>query len=423
MFLLVASGDFFGTYGGGQVYVRNLADEYIRQGVGFAIISCCPSFPLTAEKRYYKGISVYQISTRGDIKSLLKELNPSIVHINGEKPLLARTCKELCIKSIVTAHHGGILCPEGAMLNTRDEICRIEANYHDCLHCYLRNIPTGLCWYPLLRHYSQRHYCKIGTRLRKRKFVPVLSPIGEAGLSVTEKLRAWLQLYHNADMFIAPSDAMAEALIRNGLPNKKIVVIPHGIPLPDRATLPQDHEVTSFYYAGRISYVKGIHILLEAFRRAAMHLRTEYKSTKTPTLHLIGGAGTKSERRYFMRLKHKYHKDSNILWHSKVPADQVFSVTEKYGAMLHPAIFLESFGLNIAEALSQGHWVIATRCGGAEMQLQDGINGTLVPPNDVSALQRAIEDYILRPQKPSHTHIVSISAHARTLLNLYNTIK
>lgn len=423
MFLLVSSGDFFGTYGGGQVYVRNLTDEYIRQGEEFAVISCSPAFPLHPERQDYKGVSVYQIHPRGNIKSLLGELNPDIVHINGEKSLFARLCKELGIPSIVTAHHGGILCPEGAMLNTQDEICHIKANYNDCLHCYLRNIPTGLFWYPLLRHYIQNHYCKIGTWLRKRRFIPFLSPIGEAGLSVTEKLKAWQQLTEDTDMFVAPSNAMAEALIRNGLPKSKITVVPHGIPRPQEAV---QHAVPypsiHFYYAGRISYVKGIHILLEAFHRATCHWQTDSPNSQTPTLHLIGGADTKSERRYQKYLQRKYHKDCNIIWHGKIPADQVFNETKEYAVMLHSAIFLESFGLNIAEALSQGHWVIATRCGGAEMQIQEGVNGTLVLPNDIFAFQTAIENYLQHPQMSSSTSVVSITTHVHTLLNLYHSL-
>ena len=32
----IASGDFFSTYGGGQVYVKNIVDEMIRQGLDVA---------------------------------------------------------------------------------------------------------------------------------------------------------------------------------------------------------------------------------------------------------------------------------------------------------------------------------------------------------------------------------------------------
>ena len=37
--LQIASGDFFSTYGGGQVYVKNIVDEMIRQQYSVQVIS------------------------------------------------------------------------------------------------------------------------------------------------------------------------------------------------------------------------------------------------------------------------------------------------------------------------------------------------------------------------------------------------
>ena len=37
--LQIAAGDFFSTYGGGQVYVRNIVDEMIRRHTDVSVIS------------------------------------------------------------------------------------------------------------------------------------------------------------------------------------------------------------------------------------------------------------------------------------------------------------------------------------------------------------------------------------------------
>ena len=37
--LQVASGNFFSTYGGGQVYVKNIVDEMIRQHCSLVVFS------------------------------------------------------------------------------------------------------------------------------------------------------------------------------------------------------------------------------------------------------------------------------------------------------------------------------------------------------------------------------------------------
>ena len=425
---IVASGDFFSDYGGGQVYVRNVVDELVRRRLAcenasnaddcntieVSVISFVKNTnPATKD---YKGIKVHQVCDENTCRNALQQIRPDIVHANGEKLITARLCKEFGIPCVVTAHHGGIVCPAGALLNTDDEICRIPADYSHCLKCYLRNTPTGLFWYPLLKRYSQKQFCKIGQRLERLPNIPFLSPIGRTGLIVSRKLAEWKELSETATHFIAPSDAIAEALRRNGCPEGKITVIPHGIPIvQSTASSPFSvlrSPIVNFYYVGRINYVKGIHILLKAF-----------SSIENPNikLHLIGGAGTKAEQRYMNLLKRKYHKDGRIIWHGKVPYDQIQNLTKNFNCLVHPAIYLEVFGLNIAESLQAGRYVIATRCGGAEMQIHNENEGLLVEPNDVKALTLAMEQFVSQP-KSSTSNVINIHQHIENLIDLYKTI-
>lgn len=423
---IVSSGDFFSDYGGGQVYVRNLVDELVRRRgtcentgntdncntIETSVISFAKGTnPVTKD---YNGIKVYQVINETTFRDALQQIRPDLVHANGEKLMTARLCKELGIPCVVTAHHGGLVCPAGTLLNTDDEICRITADYSHCLKCYLRNTPTGLFWYSLLKRYSQERYNKIGQRLERLPNIPFLSPIGRTGLIVSRKLADWKELSKTATHFIAPSDAMAEALRRNGCPEGKITVIPHGIPIvQSTASSPFSvlrSPIVNFYYVGRINYVKGIHILLKAF-----------SSIKNPNikLHLIGGAGTKAEQRYMNRLKRKYHKDGRIIWHGKVPYDQIQNLTKNFNCLVHPAIYLEVFGLNISEAIAQHKYVIATRCGGPEMQIHNENEGMLVKPNNTEEFKKAIYQFLNNPVL-SDASIISIQQHVSNLIVLYN---
>ena len=441
---IVASGDFFSDYGGGQVYVRNLVDELVRRRLAcentsntddcntieVAVVSFVKNTPPSIKD--YKGINVYQVSDETSFRDALQQIHPDIVHANGEKLLTARLCKDLGIPCLVTAHHGGLVCPAGTLLNTDDEICRIPADYTHCLKCYLRTTPTGLFWYPLLKHYSQQHYIRIGKRLEHSPFVPFLTPIGRTGQIVTQKIAEWQELSQTATHFIAPSNAMAEALERNGCPKDIITVIPHGIPdngsrfkvqgsindkadlIPHTSYLIPHTSTLNFYYVGRINYVKGIHILLKAF-----------SSIENPNikLHLIGGAGNKSEQRYMKQLQRQYRRDNRIVWHGKIPYDQMSDLIKEFDCLVHPAIYLEVFGLNIAEAMQAGKYVIATRCGGAEMQIHNDSEGLLVEPNDVKALTLAMEQFVSQP-KSSTSNVINISQHIEELIKLYqNTMQ
>lgn len=411
---IVSSGDFFSDYGGGQVYVRNIVDEFCRrQDITTIVVSFCKG--QVSETRNYKGIDVFLVNSEQAFKDTLLKTKPDIVHANGEKLLTARLCKELNIPCIVTAHHGGLACPAGTLLNTNDEICRIPADYSHCLKCYLRNTPTGLFWHPLLKLYSQKHYCRVGKTLEKLPTVPFLTPIGRTGLIVTQKIKDWQELAATATHFIAPSNAMAETLKRNGCPASKITVIPHGIPINEFQNSQfkiHNSKLIKFYYVGRINYVKGIHVLLKAF-----------SSIDNPNieLHIIGGAGNKAEQRYQNQLKRKYHKYTRIIWHGKVPSEQMPDIIQDFHCLVHPAIYLEVFGLNISEALAQNKYVIATRCGGAEMQIHSDNDGILVRPNDAEALAAALKDYINHP-KQTQTSVLDISEHVTELSNLYKKL-
>ena len=411
---VVASGDFFSDYGGGQVYVRNIVDEFIHHSeVTISVISFCKN--QSSSVKDYHSINVFIVNDESTLREAFNTIHPDVVHANGEKLITSRICRQLSIPCIVTAHHGGIVCPAGTLLNTDDEICTIPADYSHCLKCYLRHTPTGLFWYPLLRRFSQKRMARWGRYLKRLPFIPFISPIGETGMIVSQKLKDWQKLCENATHFIAPSDAMAEALQRNGCPDTKITVIPHGIKETkngEQKTENNNYPTIKFYYVGRINYVKGIHVLLNAF-----------SSIDNPNieLHLIGGTGNKSELRYHNRLKRKYRKDTRIIWHGKLPYEQMEEKTKGYDCLIHPAIYLEVFGLNIGEALTKHKYVIATRCGGAEMQIHNEEEGLLVKPNNSKELKDAMIQYINSPKQSTAT-VESMDTHIQNLIKLYSKL-
>ena len=431
--LQIASGDFFSTYGGGQVYVKNIVDEMIRQGLDVVVVSFVGKEICLAD-RYYEGIPLWEIGSQAkasDIEELVKNISPDIIHAHSQKALFASLGGRLHVPVIITAHHGGILCPAGTLMNAEDCICQTTLSHEHCLKCCLANIRTGRHWYPLMKLLSETSYLRLGRALQKLPFIPFVSPIGGVALSIQNKIAEWQTICDKATSIIAPSYAIADAMCRNGLSRDKVTVIAHGIPkneeiqndcpskLGGRAhaegvsNLAHNGKIR-FFYVGRICRIKGLHILLEAFSGIANQDKAE--------LHIIGGAGNKSEQRYMDNLKRRY-RTANIVWHGKVPADKVFDTIRDFDVMVHPAIYLEVFGLNIAEALAMNKPVLATRCGGAEMQIQNDVNGWLVVPNDVHALREKmieiIEKGITKNVKTLHENVVSIEQHVKELVQLY----
>ncbi|MCF8383434.1 MAG: glycosyltransferase [Chlorobium sp.] len=425
--LIVASGDFFSDYGGGQVYVRQLVDELIEQGVDLQIATPGDS---SVSQLFYKGCSVHTVCSeefaeKNEVTDLLKDIKPDIVHAHGMKEVFAKACATEGLPFIVTAHHGGILCPAGALLNHADDICSVTANDSDCLRCVLHNnIRWGMGVWPLLRLLPLRIRLALGAALRRMPFLYYVTPVGTSALSIREKLDGWNDIVHSASLLVAPSAAMAQSMFRNGAPEDKIKIVPHGITVvkvvqSQAVVARQDSDAPlRFFFLGRISYVKGVHVLLRAF--SGVTGKTE--------LHIIGGAGNKPEERYMRRLMRKYASDKRIIWKGKVTKESADTLISQLDVLVHPTICLEVFGLNIAEALSMGKPVIATRCGGAEQQIQEGSNGFLVEPDNPVALTCSMQLFVDRRVDAismalrGKSSVRSMKEHVAELMGIYKKV-
>ena len=147
--LQIASGDFFSTYGGGQVYVKNIVDEMIRQGLDIAVLSFVEK-DIDITEHNYKGIQLWKIgkqATTENIEDLLRSISPNIIHAHSQKALFASLGQRLKIPVIVTAHHGGILCPAGTLMNAEECICNKTISHRNCLKCcVMPNFPADMCF-------------------------------------------------------------------------------------------------------------------------------------------------------------------------------------------------------------------------------------------------------------------------------------
>jgi glycosyltransferase involved in cell wall biosynthesis len=421
--LIVSSSGFYSTYGGGQVYVKNIVDEMILQQLDIVIAS--PGTK-TEKATSYKGVDVFTFANEiitdnlNPLKVFISSIEPDVVHAHGCKAAFAKACNQLGIPCVVTAHHGGILCPAGALLNHKDKICTIKANAKDCLPCVLKNIREGMYAWPFLKLFSEKNQIVIGRFLKKLPFLYYITPVGTAALSIFDKKREWQSIYENSTLLIAPSKAIAASMILNGASLKKIQLVPHGIPLPLPTKDSSLKEITvnnlplKFFFVGRICHVKGVHVMLEAFNQI----------NSDAELHIIGGTGNRSEERYAGKLQRKYQENKKIIWHGKIPVDQVNGIITSFDVMIHPAIFLEVFGLTISEALAMGKPIIATKCGGAEMQIQNGENGILVEPNDLQSLKLGLmaiieEKQVFDVNKLGFNSVHSIREHVVELTAIY----
>ena len=135
----------------------------------------------------------------------------------------------------------------------------------------------------------------------------------------------------------------------------------------------------------RLSYWKGQHVLLEAVK-------------DLPNVHVIlVGEALFGEHEYVSRLKELAEPELAGRVHWLGFRDDVPALMKTCDVVVHTSTEPEPFGRVIIEGQLAQKPVIASAAGGALELIEDGVNGYLFPPEDSSALSKAIAMLISDP--------------------------
>jgi len=169
---------------------------------------------------------------------------------------------------------------------------------------------------------------------------------------------------------------VADAL---GIPMTSVPVTP--MPLALGLTADPDSARAGVVFVGRLTRQKGVHLLLEAMGM----LRREGVQ---PDITVVGdGPERAALKAQAMAL------GLAVRFTGFVPPEAVAEHLRDKRVFVLPALD-EGLGLVVAEALTQGVPVVATRSGGIPDLLYDPDAGVLVPPNDPASLAHAIREVL-----------------------------
>lgn len=367
--------------------------EYDTEEIALATIHVEPqriesyiSEELFCGKKYYKLHYSSLLSEKEQVNEIARffgYIAPDVIHSNMIEVIDVEAAKRCNIPIVLTIHIGGFICPRGGgngFLKYDDSICLVKVG-NDCLRCCSEDFP--------LPFFARCLYKCTPTRLREwayhklpNKQIFYLTQFLIKSHEIIQRQKA-IETYKYATIIVA-NQQLKDILALNGLTNN-VVLLPHGVKPRPRLPFPEVKDVVKFYYCGRIQYAKGLHILLKAFDGIDNSL---YE------LHIIGDAESSGpSRRYDQRIR-RMAVGKSVFFHGRLPNTDIETVIREMHVMVHPTICLEVYGISIAESLAIGRPVLATRCGGAEMQVFDGVNGWMVQPNDVSALHNKLLDII-----------------------------
>jgi glycosyltransferase involved in cell wall biosynthesis len=422
--------------GGTEIFVEALA----RSGTSLGIKSvlAAPSCSGTDEVYYHNGWRVRRFRSAPESRYMLQELYgegdpesatafgkildeecPDVVHIHAftraASIALVRVSKRRGIPVFFTYHTPTVSCQRGTLMLWGREVCDGVLNVRRCTGCSIaargvaRPASVLLSYVPswLTRGITKANLSGgLWTALRMRELI-------------RSRHEAFHALMREVDGIIVPKEWVRSLLVRNGVPDSKITLSPHGLDnTPNHCEPLIDVAKTPFRVAflGRADEVKGIDTLIKAVR-AAPDLRIE--------LNLYGVMQSTADEGYCAMLKSLAGHDTRIIFFPAMPHDKIIPLLRGYHVLAVPSRCLETGPLVVLEAFAAGIPVIGSDLGGIAEWVRHEKNGLLVEANNIEAwsdaLRRcAVDRQLLARLRESVASPRSMSEVAQEMAQLYS---
>jgi glycosyltransferase involved in cell wall biosynthesis len=199
-------------------------------------------------------------------------------------------------------------------------------------------------------------------------------PIESTGY-IAKQHERFLHEYEAADKIIYSSELVRESFLRENFATDKLERFDLSADARFKASVhPKNDSRFRVVAIGGISMIKGIAVLLDAFR--------DFKVTNAE-LTLIGGSGTSQMRKY---LEGCLAQDQRV----RIAPGDPLPHLQWADACVHPS-FLDGFGYGPLEAMACGVPVIVTNTTGMKERVREGVDGFIIPPGDAGAITKALE--------------------------------
>ncbi len=203
------------------------------------------------------------------------------------------------------------------------------------------------------------------------------SPLPRAFRRATRALESLTR----ADLAISYSSTIDRHLAINGV-QRRVIVPLFGTLTPVQGS---GHERRRrVVFAGRVVRAKGADVLIRAARRVDAEF-------------VICGEGFSLNA--MRRLARRLGVDNRVSFRGWLGSDELARELAEASVVAIPSVWPEPFGLVGIEAFAAGRPVVASATGGIADWLTDGQSGLCVPPGDVTALARALEQLLADPAK------------------------
>lgn len=288
-------------------------------------------------------------AARDAAAGLIRDAQPDLMHLQHVHRHLTPSVLDAATRAGVpvvwTVHDYELVCPQG--------------------HLFRQGQPCEACRTEGVRA-AVRHRCKWG------RLGPSVVVAAEKAL---HRLRG---VWTRVDRFLCPSAFLADVLVRFGVPRERVFHQPNFLETRPDWSAQAGH---GWLVAGRLAPEKGIDVAIEAARRLPDHRL------------LVCGTGPEEGS-----LRKQAQGLDNVSFLGHLPRPLLLQRIRAAGAVAVPSRWYENFPYAVLEAQAEGRAVVASALGGIPEQIESGVDGELVPPNDPDTLADAIGRLLRTPE-------------------------
>lgn len=259
--------------------------------------------------------SLYNSQSARRVEQAIDTFQPDIVHIHNlfyeASPSVIRAAKRRGIPVVMTLHNYRLVCNSG-MLSRAEQV--------PCERCLTKTIPLA----------GVRYGCFRDSRIQSTQLTAITS------------LHKLTGLWRSVDRYIVLTEFARKKILESSLNLRpeQVVVKPNAV--PDLGYSGPEQREDFFLYIGRLSFEKGIKVLLEA--------------AKSQTFELVI-AGDGPFREEVEQVANQY---TNVTYVGKLDRQAGIDMMKRAKAILVPSIWYEGLPTTILEAFSTGTPIICS---------------------------------------------------------------
>lgn len=340
---------------------------------------------------------IFNLETYKDISGIIKDKNIDIVHVHNTLMMISPSVYYAALQNKVpvvqTVHNFRLLCP-GAAFYRDGNICE---------DCAAKGLGCAI-----------RHRCYRNSRFQT--LACVISTWIHRMLGIYGKLNYICLTEFNKEKLL-----QLKQIKKDRVYVKPNFVVEQDADVKDRKDFvfagrtESYHKKNQILYAGRIEELKGVRLLLKAWKDMG---------DGAPVL-VMCGIGSLYD--YCMEYI-KENKIKKIAMMGLLSNSQIKNLMKESKAVILPTQWYEGFPMTIVEAFSVGTPVICSDFGNCASLVIDGVNGYKIETNNSEGIKEAVkmllqndgmEDKVLEIYKGNYTENINYGK----LMNIYGSAK